>query len=95
VPELVARAFQRRRYRALSAEPPELWALLEDPEAPADVRAAAARVLHRVDKDALRVRVVEVLATVRDEDTRTRIADSISSDDDEEPAPDSQSAAHS
>jgi hypothetical protein len=80
-------------YRALSAEPAELWALLEDPEAPTDVRAAAARVLRRIDKDTLRVRVKDVLATERDEATRARIADSIEEDD--EPAPDSQSAAHS
>ena len=80
-------------YRALSAEPTELWALLEDPEAHSDVRAGAARVLRRVDKDALRVRVAEVLATVRDKETRTRIADSI--EEEEEPQPDSQSAAHS
>jgi hypothetical protein len=80
-------------YRALSAEPAELWALLEDPEAPIDVRAGAARVLRRIDKTALRVRIADVLATVRDEQTRTRIADSIEEDD--EAPPDSQSAAHS
>jgi hypothetical protein len=81
-------------YRALSAEPAELWALLEDPEALADVRAGAARVLRRIDKDVLHVRVADVLATVRDERTRTRIADSIEEEDDER-SPDSQSAAHS
>lgn len=81
-------------YRALAADPAELWALLEDPEAPADVRAGAARVLRRIDKDTLRVRVKDVLATERDEATRTRIADSIEEEEEEE-APDSQSAAHS
>jgi hypothetical protein len=80
-------------YRALSAEPAELWALLEDPEAPADIRAGAARVLGRIDKTTLRVRVKDVLATVREPETRTRIADTI--EEDEEPAADSQSAAHS
>jgi len=81
-------------YRALAVDPAELWALLEDPEAPADVRAGAARVLRRIDKDILRVRVKDVLATVREPETRARIADSIE-EEDEEPAPDSQSAAHS
>jgi hypothetical protein len=80
-------------YRVLSADPADLWALLEDPEATADVRAGAARVLHRIDKDVLKVRVADVLATVRDKETRARIADSI--EEEEEPAPDSQSAAHS
>ncbi len=80
-------------YRALAAEPAELWALLEDPEAPADVRAGAARVLRRIDEATLRVRVKDVLAAVREPETRTRIADTI--DEDEEPSPDSQSAAHS
>ena len=80
-------------YRALSAEPAELWALLEDPEAPADVRSGAARVLRRIDKNALKVRVAAVLAAVRDDETRARIADSID-EGDESPA-DPQSAAHS
>lgn len=81
-------------YRALGADPADLWALLEDPEARPDVRAGAARVLRCIDKDALRVRVKDVLATERDEATRTRIADSIEEEEDEAP-PDSQSAAHS
>jgi len=80
-------------YRALSADPAEIWTLFEDPEAPADVRAGAARVLRRIDKDTLRVRVKDVLATVRDKETRVRIADSI--EEEEEAPPDSQSAAHS
>ena len=81
-------------YRALAADPAELWALLEDPEAPPDVRAGAARVLRRVDKETLRVRVKDVLATERDKATRARIADSIEEEEEEAP-PDSQSAAHS
>jgi hypothetical protein len=81
-------------YRALSVEPAELWTLFEDPDATADVRAGAARVLRRLDKDALEIRVAGVLATVRDEQTRTRIAESIEEEEDA-PVDSSQSAAHS
>lgn len=64
-------------YREASIEEPELWALLEDPEAAADTRAAAARVLARAAPDELKVRVANVLATERNERTRARIAASL------------------
>jgi hypothetical protein len=71
-------------YRSTSADAADLWALLEDPEAKPTVRAAAARLLSRHDKERLRVRVADVLASVRDDQTRTRIADAI----EEEPSSD-------
>jgi len=61
-------------YRATAADTAELWSLLEDPEAPPNVRAAAAHLLARADPTELRVRVSDVLAAVRDKDARKRIA---------------------
>ncbi len=67
-------------YREMSVEQPELWTLLEDPEAEADTRAAAARVLSRSAGSELKVRVANVLATERNERTRARIAASLDDD---------------
>jgi len=61
-------------YRATAADEHDLWTLLEDPDAPADVRGAAARLLARAKKDEVRVRVGDVLSTVRDDGARKRIA---------------------
>jgi len=58
----------------------ELWSLLEDPDASPNARAAAARLLSRVAPDELRVRVADVLSTVRDERARVRIAASYDED---------------
>ncbi len=44
-----------------------LWLALESPDAPTRVRAAAARVLARVDPDEAKKRVASVLACDRDE----------------------------
>ena len=63
-----------------SASPEELWSLLEDPDASPNARAAAARLLRRVAPDELRVRVADVLSTVRDERARVRIAASYDED---------------
>ncbi len=70
-------------YRATTIDAAELWLILEDPEAKADARAGAARILARLDRKALRVRVADVLATVRDDLVRARIADSIDEDEGE------------
>lgn len=68
-------------YRSTAtASATELWEVLEDPDATPNVRAAAARMLKRLAPDELRVRVAEVLSTVRDERARVRIAASIDDD---------------
>jgi hypothetical protein len=51
----------------------DLWALLEDPDAAPDARAAAARLLARVAPDELRVRIAPVLSAVADDGPRRRI----------------------
>jgi hypothetical protein len=53
-------------YRGYELDPKDLWTALESPDAPARVRAAAARVLARVAPDEVRQRVAEVLACDRD-----------------------------
>jgi hypothetical protein len=68
-----AQIASHRGYRGAGFEPAELWTTLEDPDAPSDVRAAAARILARVSPDETPARVERVLATVRDEPTRKRI----------------------
>jgi hypothetical protein len=70
-------------YRGTVFDAAELWTLLEDPEAKPDVRSAAARILARLDRKTLRVRVGDILATVRDDEIRARIAESL--EEEEEP----------
>ena len=53
-------------YRGSDLDPRDLWAALESPDAPARVRAAAARVLARVAPDEAKTRVAQVLASDRD-----------------------------
>jgi hypothetical protein len=53
-------------YRGYDLDPKDLWIALESPDAPTRVRAAAARVLARVDPDEARTRVASVLACDRD-----------------------------
>jgi hypothetical protein len=67
-------------YRGCGFEEADLWSTLEDHDAPADVRAAAARVLVRVGHDDAIPRVESVLARVRDDVARERIR--IATDDD-------------
>ena len=52
-------------YRSVDLNPKELWSALENPDAPARVRAAAARVLARVAPDEAKTRVSQVLASDR------------------------------
>ena len=63
-------------YRTTTVESADLWKVLEDPEAEADLRSAAARLLARRAPE-VRTRVGDVLAAVRDERVRTRIAASV------------------
>jgi hypothetical protein len=60
-------------YRGRPLSVADLWALLEDPDAAADARAAAARLLARIAPDELRVRIAPVLSTIADEGRRRRI----------------------
>ena len=58
-------------YRGNTLEVDDLWAILEDPDADADLRAAAARVLRHAPNT--RVRIDAALAAVRDEGTNKRL----------------------
>jgi hypothetical protein len=60
-------------YRTAGIDLRDLWSALESPDAPAPVRAAAARVLARVVPDEAGARVGRVLAGERDAATRARI----------------------
>jgi hypothetical protein len=53
-------------YRGNELDPKDLWLALESPDAPTRVRAAAARVLARVDPGEAKRRVASVLASDRD-----------------------------
>jgi hypothetical protein len=60
-------------YRGTTLDPEDLWTILEDPEAKADLRAAAARVLRHVPAPSTRIRIDAALAAVRDEATERRL----------------------
>jgi hypothetical protein len=64
---------ERGAYRRADLSPHDLWTALEDPDAPAPLRAAAARVLARIVPDEARTRIGLVLAGERDADARARI----------------------
>ena len=67
-------------YRGPGFGEEELWSALRDPDAPVDLRAGAARVLVRIAPDAAEAGVREVLATVRDEGAKRRIAVAVEPD---------------
>ncbi|MBN9167405.1 MAG: hypothetical protein J0I07_41135 [Myxococcales bacterium] len=67
-------------YRGNSLDVEDLWAILEDPEAEADLRAAAARVLRHSPVPETRVRIDAALAAVRDESTSRRLRIAIRDD---------------
>jgi hypothetical protein len=92
-------------YRGHTLDTEDLWAVLEDPEAEADLRAAAARVLSHSPKPETRVRIDAAVAAVRDETTNRRLRIAISDDvdtasqelamlDAQEPSPDPLRQAH-
>jgi hypothetical protein len=62
-------------YRGRGIDPHDLWLTLEDPEAPTDLRAAAARVLVRIAPDE-KVRIHSLIAAMRtsDDERRLRVA---------------------
>ena len=60
-------------YRGSSLDPNDLWKTLEDPDADAHLRAAAARVLLQVEKATAPTRVDAAIAATRDEKIAKRI----------------------
>jgi hypothetical protein len=80
--DATARAMtERSGYRATGATPAELWSVLENPDAPADLRAGAARVLVRADAGS-RPRIELTLARVREAPIERRIRVMLDDDDD-------------
>ena len=67
-------------YRGHTLDTEDLWAILEDPEAEADLRAAAARVLRHSQKPETRQRIDAAVAAVRDETTNKRLRIAIRDD---------------
>jgi hypothetical protein len=60
-------------YRHAGVDPRDLWTVLESPDAPATLRAAAARVLARIAPKDAGKRIARALAMEHDGDARTRI----------------------
>ena len=67
-------------YRGHSLDTQDLWAILEDPEAEPELRAAAARVLRHSPAPDTRVRIDAAVAAVRDESTNRRLRIAIRDD---------------
>lgn len=67
-------------YRGHTLDTEDLWAVLEDPEADADLRAAAARVLRHSRKPETRLRIDAAVAAVRDDVTNRRLRIAIRDD---------------
>jgi hypothetical protein len=70
-------------YRGNTLDTEDLWAILEDPEAEAELRAAAARVLRHSRQPETRTRIDAAVAAVRDDDAQRRIRIAIAEDLDE------------
>jgi hypothetical protein len=70
-------------YRAHTLDAADLWAVLEDPEAEADLRAAAARILRHSQKPDTRLRIDAAVAAVRDDTTSRRLRIAIRDDIDD------------
>jgi hypothetical protein len=67
-------------YRGHTLDTEDLWAILEDPEAEGDLRAAAARVLRHSQKPETRQRIDAAVAAVRDDTTNQRLRIAIRDD---------------
>jgi hypothetical protein len=67
-------------YRGHTLDHEDLWAILEDPEAEAELRAAAARVLRHSQKPETRPRIDAAVAAVRDESVNRRLRIAIRDD---------------
>jgi hypothetical protein len=81
-------------YRGAGLDEEDLWTTLRDPDAPAHLRAGAARVLWRVAPAKAPAQVASVLATVRAAADEATIRDALA-DDDEAEGPDLRSAGRS
>ena len=67
-------------YRGNTLDVEDLWAILEDPEAEPELRAAAARVLRHSPAPDARVRIDAAVAAVRDEATNRRLRIAVKDD---------------
>lgn len=67
-------------YRGHTLDTEDLWSVLEDPEADADLRAAAARVLRHSHKPETRTRIDAAVAAVHDDATSRRLRIAIRDD---------------
>lgn len=67
-------------YRGNTLDAEDLWAILEDPEADAELRAAAARVLRHSPQTDARPRIDAAVAAIRDEGTTKRLRIAIRDD---------------
>ena len=67
-------------YRGNTLDTEDLWAILEDPEAEAELRAGAARVLRHSRVPETRVRIDAALAAVRDESAQKRLRIAVADD---------------
>jgi len=67
-------------YRGNTLDAEDLWAILEDPEAEAELRAAAARVLRHSPKPEAKTRIDAAVAAVRDDETHQRLRIAIRDD---------------
>lgn len=67
-------------YRGHTLEADDLWAILEDPEAEADLRAAAARVLRHLPRPETKIRIDAAVAAIRDEATTKKLRIAVSDD---------------
>lgn len=70
-------------YRGHTLDTEDLWAILEDPEAEAELRAAAARVLRHSRKPETRTRIDAAVAAVRDDTTNRKLRIAIRDDVDD------------
>jgi hypothetical protein len=70
-------------YRGNTLDTEDLWAILEDPEAEAELRAAAARILRHSPQPDTRTRIDAAVAAVRDDATHRRLRIAIAEDLDE------------
>lgn len=67
-------------YRGQSLDAEDLWAVLEDPDADAELRAAAARILRNAGGESARPRIEAALAAVRDQSASRRLRIAIDDD---------------
>lgn len=67
-------------YRGNTLDTEDLWAVLEDPEAEPELRAAAARVLRHAPQPDARARIDAAVAAVREDDVNRRLRIAVSDD---------------